>query len=533
MWLQYRRLCVRSRSAGEPRRRSRDQEIEGRMNQNFYARLHEVALRRPDAECLIFPDSGSWTYGQLEQLCARYASVLWQSGARPGDRVVVQVSKSPEAVALYLACLRTGVIHVPLNDAYTAAELAYFLADAEPAIVCCDPARAETIALSTTAELLTLGSPDGRPIGSLVDRAARATPMEDVTHRREDDVAAIVYTSGTTGRSKGAMLTHRNLASNATTLCTCWGWREEDVLIHALPLFHVHGLFVALHCAMLFGSAMIFLPTFDRAAIMAALPRATVLMGVPTFYTRLLQHDELNRDTLRQVRLFISGSAPLTVQTFESFESRTGHRILERYGMSETLMITSNPLDGERVPGTVGFALPGVECRVCGEDGATLPAGTIGGIEVRGPNVFCGYWRQPEKTRAELREDGFFRTGDLGQMGEDGRLTIVGRSKDVVIAGGYNIYPKEIELLIDEIPGVSESAVFGLPHPDLGEAVVAMVVPAAHAALDESVVIEALAQRLARFKQPRRVLLVDALPRNSMGKVQKNELRARYATLFA
>jgi malonyl-CoA/methylmalonyl-CoA synthetase len=503
------------------------------MNQNFYARLHEVALRRPDAECLILPDSGSWSYRELEQLCARYASVLRQSGARPGDRAVVQVSKSPEAVALYLACLRAGVIHVPLNEAYTAAELAYFVADAEPAIVCCDPARAETIAPLAAAELLTLGCQDGRPTGSLVDRAARATPMEDVTHRREDDVAAIVYTSGTTGRSKGAMLTHRNLASNAATLCTCWGWREEDVLIHALPLFHVHGLFVALHCAMLCGSGVIFLPTFDREAIMAALPRATVLMGVPTFYTRLLQHDGLNRNAVRQMRLFICGSAPLTIQTFESWESRTGHRILERYGMSETLMITSNPLEGERVAGTVGYALPGVECRVCAEDGARLPADTIGGIEVRGPNVFRGYWRQPEKTRAELRADGFFRTGDLGQMGADGRLTLVGRSKDLVIAGGYNIYPKEIELLLDDIPGVSESAVFGVPHPDLGEAVIAAVVLKAHAALDESAVIEALAQRLARFKQPRRVLLVEALPRNAMGKVQKNELRARYGTLFA
>ncbi|MFB3078350.1 MAG: AMP-binding protein, partial [Lysobacterales bacterium] len=440
-----------------------------------------------------------------------------------------QVDKSTGAVALYLACLRIGAVYVPLNVAYTAAEVAYFLSDAAPTLFVCRPASAD--------QLYEVARQAGVPVthtlgtsldGSFGHLAHKLTPSEALTERAPDDVAAMLYTSGTTGRSKGAMLTLENLASNAVTLHKYWGFRPGDVLLHALPIFHVHGLFVALHCAMLNASSVIFLPSFNTHEVRLALADATVMMGVPTFYTRLLDDKQFTREDCRNIRLFISGSAPLTEQTFTEFEQRTGHRILERYGMTETNMITSNPLDGERVAGTVGYALPGIEVRVTSDSGEPLPPGELGSVELKGPNVFTGYWRMPQKTAREFRSDGFFITGDLGLLDQDGRLSLVGRSKDLIISGGYNIYPQEIESVIDALPGVVESAVIGVPHPDFGESVIAVVVASKDQAATEASIVEATALQLARFKQPRRVILVDELPRNTMGKVQKNNLRDRY-----
>jgi malonyl-CoA/methylmalonyl-CoA synthetase len=423
-----------------------------------------------------------------------YAAALVRLGAEPGDRILVQAEKSIEGALLYLASLRAGLIYVPLNTAYTAAELAYFIGDAEPKLV------------------VAPGHLD------IADLAAEPADFETVS-RSPDDLAAILYTSGTTGRSKGAMLSHDNLASNALVLKDYWRWREGDVLIHALPIYHVHGLFVALHGALLNGSTMLWHQGFEAGAVLADMARATILMGVPTFYVRLAAHPGLTREAVANMRVFISGSAPLLEATFASFEAKTGHRILERYGMTEAGMICSNPYDGARIPGTVGFPLPGVEARIRDEV-----------LEIRGPNLFRGYWRNPEKTEEDMRADGFFITGDMATMAEDGRVAIVGRAKDLIIAGGLNIYPKEIELAIDALPGVGESAVIGVPHPDLGEGVVA-VVTRTDPALTEAAVLAGLAG-LARFKQPRRILFADALPRNAMGKVQKAALREAHKGLF-
>lgn len=505
-------------------------------NQNFAAALTAAGAAHPHRDCLIPGGQGPagevWSFGDLDYWAQRMAGALDQAGVGPGDRVVVQVEKSPHAVALYLGCLRIGAVYVPLNTAYTMAEVAYFLSDAQPRVFVCSPAvktSAAPVAAEAGAHVLTLAG-DAR--GSLVETACQAQPYTGVAQRGLADLAAIVYTSGTTGRSKGAMLTHANLDSSARVLMQAWGWRDDDVLLHALPVFHVHGLFVALHCALLSATPMIFLARFDAAEVAAALPRATVMMGVPTFYSRLLEIPEVDRERCRGMRVFISGSAPLTEHTFAAWEARTGHRILERYGMSETMMNTSNPLDGERVPGTVGFPLPGVEVRIAAEDGTLQRSGEVGVIEVRGPNVFAGYWGMPEKSAEEFRADGFFVTGDLGVMDEQGRVSIVGRAKDLVISGGYNVYPKEVEHLLDELPGVVESAVIGVPHTDFGEAVVAVVVTDG-SGIDEGQVRRALADRLARFKQPKAVIPVDELPRNAMGKVQKNVLRERYRDLFA
>lgn len=434
-------------------------------------------------------------YSELDATVAGWAAALVRRGARPGDRILVQAEKSVESALLYLASLRAGLVYVPLNPAYTPAEVAWFVADAEPALVVDDAALAEL--------------------------AAQVGPDEFETVARDpDDLAAILYTSGTTGRSKGAMLSHDNLASNALVLKDYWRWRKGDVLIHALPIYHVHGLFVALHGALLNGSPMLWHKAFDADAVIGDLPRATILMGVPTFYTRLLANPRLARQAAANMRLFVSGSAPLLETTFHEFEARTGHRILERYGMTEAGMICSNPYDGERVPGTVGLPLPGVEARIREEV-----------LEIRGPNLFKGYWRRPEKTAGEMREDGFFVTGDIATMDETGRVAIVGRAKDLIIAGGLNIYPREVELALDALPGVGESAVIGVPHPDLGEAAVAVVVRA-DPGLDEAVILAAIAGNLARFKQPRRILFADALPRNAMGKVQKAALREAHKELF-
>jgi len=476
-----------------------------------------------------------WSYGRMESGSAGLARTLAALGVRPGDRVAVQVEKSPEAVLLYLACVRAGAVFLPLNTAYTTAELEYFIGDAEPALVVCDPRRREGIApIAGPAAVETMGA-DGK--GSLWDRYEALPPTRDAAFadapRGQDDLAAILYTSGTTGRSKGAMLTHANLASNALTLKECWRFTSDDVLLHALPIFHTHGLFVATNIALLAGASMLFLPRFDADEVFRLLPRATTMMGVPTFYVRLVQDARLTREACAHMRLFVSGSAPLLADTHRDFAARSGHAILERYGMTETNMNTSNPYDGERIAGTVGLPLPGVDLRVVDpETGAALGTDEIGMIEVRGPNVFKGYWRNPEKTAAEFREDGFFVTGDLGKIDAKGYVQIVGRGKDLIITGGYNVYPKEVETEIDAMEGVAESAVIGLPHADFGEGVTAVVVRKPGAALDPAAIQRALETRLARFKCPKRVIVVDDLPRNAMGKVQKNLLREAYKELY-
>jgi len=500
-------------------------------NANLYALFQSRFPSNPNAPALAVPGGETITYGGLDMLSARYAGTLKSLGVTKGDRVAVQVDKSPQAVALYLACLRIGAIYLPLNTAYTPAEVAYFIGDAEPALLVCrpqsEPSLLEVVDEGNALHVRTL---DGHGDGTL--NAEIAEPIPDIAHVSGEDLAAILYTSGTTGRSKGAMLSHANLASNALALHEMWGWRDGDVLIHALPIFHVHGLFVAIHCALLNGSKMWFLPKFDADQVIELLPRSTVLMGVPTFYTRLVDHPGLNREAAANMRLFISGSAPLLAETFGAFEDKTGHRILERYGMTETGMITSNPLDGERLPATVGHALPGVEVRIADDDGKVLGAEEIGVLAVRGPNVFTGYWRMAEKTAAEFRADGWFITGDVAKMSEDGRVSIVGRAKDMIISGGYNVYPKEIETVIDELDGVKESAVIGAPHPDFGEAVIAVIVTDG-AKLNEADVQASIKNDLARFKHPKRVFVVDELPRNTMGKVQKNVLRDTYANTFS
>jgi malonyl-CoA/methylmalonyl-CoA synthetase len=502
------------------------------MTENFFSLLAYAFDRVPDRPALLIPGGRDYSYGDLDRMSAELATTLSELGVEVNARVLVQVDKSPQAVALYLGCLRLGAVYVPINTAYTEAEVAYFLEDARPALFVCgieneaDLARlALSVDKATAVRSLGVKS-DGSLMDSMDGRSSFAIAPRDAS-----DIAAILYTSGTTGRSKGAMLTHGNLASNSVTLIDYWGWQDDDVLLHALPIFHVHGLFIALHCAMLKASPMIFLNGFDAATVIPLLPQATVMMGVPTFYTRLLGTQELDRDLCRGMRLFISGSAPLTAHTFEAWERRTGHRILERYGMSETMMNTSNPLLGDRQAGTVGFALPGVSARIASESGEVLPAGEIGVIEVKGSNVFAGYWQMPEKTAAEFRDDGYFITGDLATMDASGRISIVGREKDLVISGGYNIYPKEIEILIDEIPVVLESAVIGVPHPDFGEGVVAVVVPRTDA-VTSAVVDEVLRDKVARFKQPKVVVNVAELPRNAMGKVQKNRLREQFSDLF-
>ncbi|WP_207484186.1 malonate--CoA ligase [Arenibaculum pallidiluteum] len=476
------------------------------------------------------------TYGDALAASSRMARALVARGVVPGDRVAVQVEKSPEAIILYLACLRAGAVYLPLNTAYTLAELEYFLGDAEPRVVVAAPERAAEIEPLASrlgvAFTETLGV-DGQS-GTLLELASLCEPAFEDVPRGADDLAAILYTSGTTGRSKGAMLSHGNLASNALTLAEAWRFTPDDVLLHALPIFHTHGLFVATNVTLMAGSSMIFLPRFEPDEIMRLMPAATVLMGVPTFYVRLLQHPELGRETTRGMRLFVSGSAPLLAETHAAWAERTGYAILERYGMTETNMNASNPYDGERVAGTVGPPLPGVEIRVTDPDtGAPLAQGEIGMVEIRGPNVFKGYWRMPEKTSAEFRLDGFFISGDLGMIDPRGYLHIVGRGKDLVITGGYNVYPKEVETEIDAIPGVAESAVIGVAHPDFGEGVTAIVIRKPGAQVDERTILSALEGRLARYKLPKRVLFAEALPRNTMGKVQKNLLRDENKDLYA
>lgn len=497
---------------------------------NIFAQFLAVAAGAGDKPFLVEGDRTVLTFDELDLRTGRLAARLRALGGHPGDRIVVQTDKSPDNVLLYLASLRAGLVYVPLNTAYTSSELAYFLADADPAIVVCRPSDEQAVRqLMPPGALTTLGTEGD---GSLLeDVPEEGIPVEP---RSPSDFAAILYTSGTTGRSKGAMLTHHNLLSNALTLKQLWGWGRDDVLIHVLPIYHVHGLFVALHGALLAGATVLFHRGFDPATAIDDFARASVMMGVPTHYTRLIDTPGVTPEACARMRLFISGSAPLLAEAHDRFAAKTGQRILERYGMTETGMITSNPYEGgERVAGTVGFPLPGIEVRVRRDDGGIAAPGEPGVLEVRGPNVFAGYWRMPEKTREEFRDDGFFITGDIAVQADDGRVTLVGRAKDLIIAGGLNIYPKEIEEAIDALPGVGESAVVGVPHPDMGEGVVAVVVPAKGAAISEQAVLSGIADKLARFKQPRRVIVVDSLPRNAMGKVQKAALRREYAGLLS
>jgi len=479
------------------------------------------------------PNGAIHTYADVEKGAARYANALVALGVEPGDRVAIQVEKSVDAVLLNLGCLRTGAVLLPLNPAYTAAEVGYFLDDAEPRVFVRDPGRPELADIAAAANVAHVETMAADGEGSLPQRATAApTAFADIA-RGADDLAAILYTSGTTGRSKGAMLTQENLASNARTLVEYWRFTVDDVLIHALPIYHTHGLFVAINTLLMAGGTMLFLPTFDPNLILKLMPRATSLMGVPTFYVRLLAHPGLTRDATAHMRLFISGSAPLLAETHRTWRERTGHAILERYGMTETGMNTSNPYDDERVAGTVGFPLPGISVRIA-HPGTGMLLGTdeIGMIEVKGLNVFSGYWRMPEKTKSEFREDGYFVTGDLGKIDARGYLHIVGRSKDLVISGGLNVYPKEIESAIDDVPGVVENAVIGVTHPDFGEGVTAIVVREKDSTVDESTIATALEGVLAKYKQPKRILFVENLPRNAMGKVQKNILRDVYGRIY-
>src|ERR1700716_1239775 len=502
------------------------------MNANLFSRLFD-GLDDPNRLAIETTDGQHISYGDLISRAGQMANVLVSRGVKPGDRVAAQTEKSVPGLVLYLAAVRAGAVYLPLNTAYTLNELEYFISDAEPALVVCDPSRAEgigAIAAKVGAKVETLGG-DGK--GSLTDAAAKAATDFTTVTRATDDLAAILYTSGTTGRSKGAMLTHDNLASNSFSLVDYWRFTDKDVLIHALPIYHTHGLFVASNVTLFARASMIFLPKLDPDLIVKLMARSTVLMGVPTFYTRLLQSPALSHESTKHMRLFISGSAPLLADTHREWAARTGHAVLERYGMTETNMNTSNPYDGDRVPGAVGHALPGVSVRVTDpETGKELARDSIGMIEVKGPNVFKGYWRMPEKTKAEFRDDGFFITGDLGKIDSAGYVHILGRGKDLVISGGFNVYPKEIEGEIHAMPGVIEAAVIGVPHADFGEGVTAVVVCDKNAGVDEAAVLNALDGRLAKFKMPKRVIIVDELPRNAMGKVQKNILRDTYKGIY-
>lgn len=496
---------------------------------NLYSHFQRQFDVHGDKELIRDVDDRAYRYVDIAGRSGQVAAYLKSMGAVPGDRVTVQVEKSVECLCLYLACLRGGFVFHPLNLAYTKSELDYFLGNAEPKIVVCDPGMEtsikEILAEGDTQNVLTL---DANGKGTLAAGADQMSTQFETLPRKQDDLAALLYSSGTTGVPKGIMLTHANLLRNTEALVEAWGFSSEDRLLHALPIFHVHGLFVAIGCVLLSGASMRWLPAYDATKIIRLLPECSVLMGVPTYYTRLLAQSAFDKEVAGNVRLFISGSAPLLEETFAEFEQRAGHRILERYGMTETNMNTSNPLHGERKAGTVGPPLPGIKVRIVDDAGSAVEGGAIGNIQVRGPNVFIGYWRMPDKTAEDFTEDGFFNTGDKGSIDEDGYVSIVGRAKDMVITGGLNVYPKEIELFIDDLDGVNESAVIGVPHADFGEGVVAVVVPAKPGSIDEPSVIAACKSELANFKVPKRVVLVDELPRNTMSKVQKNVLRETY-----
>ncbi|MGF1613355.1 MAG: malonyl-CoA synthase [Gammaproteobacteria bacterium] len=499
-------------------------------NRNLYERFARCFPSDPNAPVIETEDGRRWSYDVLHRETARLAGLFHALGLRKGERVAVQVEKSPEALLVYLACLRAGLIYLPLNTAYRPQEVDFFLGDAQPSLVIGRPEASRElqslVRRHSIPHLLDLGA---HGTGNLLAQCSGRPAEYPSVPCSGEDIAALLYTSGTTGRPKGAMLSHDNLASNALTLVRAWGFTATDVLLHALPLFHAHGLFVASHCVLLSGSKMVFLPKFEASSVVRYLPHTTVFMGVPTYYTRLLAEAAFERQTCAAMRLFISGSAPLREQTFMAFYERAGHRILERYGLTETLMNSSNPLHGQRRAGTVGQALDGVTIRITAETGQPLGCGKVGEIQVKGPNVFSGYWQRAERSREEFTDDGWFRTGDLGKLDPEGYLTIVGRRKDLIITGGYNVYPKEIERHIDRLPGVHESAVIGLPDPDFGEQVAAVVVQSsATHPLTADTLINALKQSLANYKVPKTVFFVDELPRNTMGKVQKNILRERF-----
>jgi len=503
------------------------------MGQNLYDALVGNLAGHASRTAIETSTAQQFTYDDLDRHAGHLVNVLASCGVVPGDRVAVQVEKSPQAVFLYLACLRAGAVYLPLNGAYTRDETDYFIGDAEPKVMICQPDRYSEMAglcgARGTPHVLTLGSAGE---GSLIEKSYEMPTTFPTAATSGDDLAAIVYSSGTTGKPKGAMLTHHNLLSNVQALVEAWGFTDQDVLLHVLPLFHVHGLFVALHCALLSRARLLILPRFDARQICALLPRATVFMGVPTYYTRLLAQGQFNQKICDSMRLFVSGSAPLLTDTFEQFERRSQHRILERYGMTETNMNTSNPLEGPRLAGSVGKPLPGIEVRIADQRDQPLDAGAVGEIQVRGPNVFRGYWRRPELSHSAFTSDGFFRTGDLGCVDANGYFSIVGRSKDLIISGGYNVYPKEVEDCINLLEGVQESAVIGMPHPDFGEAVMAIVVARAGAAVDTEAIKPLLRRCLASYKLPKLVALAEELPRNTMGKVQKNRLREMYLPMW-
>ena len=511
-------------------------------NANLFARLRACFPTDLDRIAVETESGLHYSWRDIDRATAMMANLLTSLDLPAGSRIAVQVEKSVEAMLLYLASLRAGVIFIPLNTAYRSAEIEYFLEDASPAVIVCSPENqgwVTSIAAKqkTKPFIFTLGTDR---TGTLLSESAQHTDRSPTAKSKGDDIAAILYTSGTTGRSKGAMLTHENMFSNAKVLQKYWQWKKGDVLIHALPIFHVHGLFVAIHGALINGSKMIWLGKFDPKKVIESLPNATVFMGVPTLYVRMLAEPSLTKEACRNMRLFISGSAPLLIETFNQWRERTGHTILERYGMSETVMLTSNPYGAdrrfnnqdERRGGTVGFPLPGVDVRVCDDQDQPLDTGEIGGIQVRGPNVFKGYWKMPEKTAQEFTADGFFRTGDVGKIDQRGYITIVGRSKDLIISGGYNVYPAEIESVINDMSGIVESAVVGVPHSDFGEVGVAVVIRQRDSSLTDEQIIAALKSKLANFKVPKRCFIVDELPRNAMGKVQKNVLRDQYKDLF-
>ena len=504
------------------------------MNANLYSLFRSRFPRDLDDCWIETADALYYSWRDLERGSAKIANLLASLNLPSGSRIAAQVEKSPEALMLYLATVRAGFVYLPLNTAYRAAEMSYFIEDAAPAVVVCSPENfgwvSQIAFKNDTGHVFTLDEPrNGRNSGSLLSRAAHLSDEFTTVHREADDLAAILYTSGTTGRSKGAMLSHGNLAANIKVLHEVWHWQAGDVLLHALPLFHIHGLFVAAHGALMNGSKMIFLSKFDSASVIHHLPRSTIFMGVPTYYVRLLSDPQFDRSTCEKIRLFVSGSAPLLTETFDDFKQRTGHTILERYGMSETGMLTSNPYEGSRKAGTVGPALPGVGVRIVTTQGTPCAVDEIGDIQVKGPNVFQVYWQMPEKTAEEFTSDGYFKTGDVGRMDNEGYISIVGRSKDLIISGGYNVYPKEIESVIDELPGVLESAVIGIAHPDFGEAVTAVIVPREGYKLSETDIIAVLKEKIANFKVPKHVHVVEELPRNTMGKVQKNLLREKFS----
>ena len=504
-----------------------------RMNTNIYSIFQTRFPKYSDASFIETTDGTHYSYAYLEQETARLANFLTQQGVQKGDRVAVQVEKSPHVLFLYLACLRAGFVYLPLNTAYTKNELSYFLENAEPTVVVCRTESSELFSNFKNEILKYVFTLDTNEQGTLIEQSRNVTTDFDTVACDTDDIAVILYTSGTTGRPKGAMITHGNLAANGLALQKAWNWQQSDVILHALPIFHIHGLFVACHNVLLGGSKMLFLEKFDCKTIIQLLPKATVFMGVPTFYTRLLDDENFTHDVCQNMRLFISGSAPLLEQTFDDFQKCSGHTILERYGMTETGMNTSNPVNGERLAGTVGLPLPGVEVRIVDENNQTVKKNDVGILQVRGDNVFKGYWQMPEKTAEEFTDDNFFITGDMATYNDKGYISIVGRNKDMVITGGYNVYPKEVELLLDENEGVKESAVIGLAHKDFGEAVTAIVVAKdINSPPDADELRKQLKEQLASYKTPKKIIFIEQLPRNTMGKVQKNILRETYKYLY-